>query len=163
MADIQTGLGGTVKSILILCGGHPFICDDGFGHHVANRLLKMDLPENVECMDCGYSASEFDDVIEGKDKMIFVDIFRTKDRPGTIVRFKPEEVPLTVDGVTDVPKLHLIELLNDISMSGKCPETVFIGIVPKEPDTVSEQLTPEIESKIPEVIDLIMEEIDKET
>ena len=150
-----------MKTILILCGGHPFACDDGFGHHVAKKLLEMDLPENIECMDCGYSASEFDDVIEGKDKMIFVDVFRSQKEPGTVLRMRPEEVELTVDGITDVPKLHLMELLNQIAISGKCPETVFIGVVPKEVNVTSEQLTPEIESKLPEVIDLIMEEIKK--
>ena len=148
-----------MKSILILCGGHPFACDDGFGHHVAKRLWEMDLPENVECMDCGYSASEFDDVIEGKDKMIFVDAFRSHKKPGTVLRMRPEELELTVDGVTDVPKMHLLELLQQIAISGKCPETVFIGVVPREINVTSEQLTPEIESKIPEVIDLIIQEI----
>jgi len=151
-----------VKSILILCGGHPFACDDGLGCHVAKRLFEMDLPENVECMDCGYSASEFPDVIDGKDRMIFVDAFRSHKDPGTVLRMKPEEVELTVDGITDVPKMHLLELLDEIAITGKCPETVFIGVVPREINTVSEQLTPEIEAKIPEVIDLIMKEIQEE-
>jgi hydrogenase maturation protease len=129
---------------------------------VAKRLLEMDLPENIECMDCGYSASEFPDVIDGKDRMIFVDAFRSHKEPGTVLRMKPEEVELTVDGITDVPKLHLLELLHEIAISGKCPETVLIGIVPREINKSSEQLTPEIEAKIPEVIDLIMKEIQEE-
>jgi hydrogenase maturation protease len=148
-----------VKNILILCGGYPFACDDGFGYHVAKRLLEMDLPENVECIECGYSASEFPHMIDGRDKMIFVDAFRSQKDPGTVLRMKPDEVELTVDGRTDVPKLHLMELLHEIAISGKCPETVFIGVVPTEIDVYSEELTPEIEDKIPEVIDLIMQEI----
>jgi Ni,Fe-hydrogenase maturation factor len=36
---------------------------------------------------------------------------------------------------------------------------VFIGVVPREINVTSENLTPEIESKIPEVIDMIMKEI----
>ncbi len=148
-----------MKSILILCGGNPFACDDGFGYHIAKRLWEMDLPENVECIECGYSASEYPHEIDGRDKMIFVDIFRSHKNPGTVLRMKPEELELTVDGITDGPKMHLMELLEEIEISGKCPETVLIGVVPKEADTVSEQLTPEIESKIPEVIDLIMKEI----
>jgi len=155
-------MGGTVKTILILCGGHPFACDDGFGYHVAKRLWEMDLPENVECMECGYSASEFPDIIDGKDKMIFVDAFRSDKEPGTVLRMKPDELELIVDGITDVPKLHLMELLDQIAISGKCPQTVFIGVVPKETNTTSEQLTPEVETKIPEVIDLIMQEISTE-
>ena len=72
---------------------------------------------------------------------------------------KPEELELTVDGITDVPKFHLLEILHEIALSGKCPDTVLIGVVPKEINKTSEDLTPEIEEKIPQVIDLIMQEI----
>lgn len=152
-------MGGTVKTILILCGGHPFACDDGFGYHVAKKLCEMDLPENVECIECGYSASEYPHEIDGREKLIFVDAFRSQKGPGTVLRMKAEEMELIVDGITDVPKWHLLDLLHEINICGKCPETVFIGVVPKEINTVSEELTPEIESKIPAVIELIMEEI----
>lgn len=147
------------KNILILCAGHPFKRDAGFGFHVAKVLEKMQLPGNVEFVEVGESASEFPHVIDGKDKLIIVDVFQIKDEPGTIVRLRPEEVPITVDGVTDVSKLHLLELLEEISISGKCPETLFIGVVPKDIRTTSPQLTPEVESKIPEVIDLILKEV----
>lgn len=149
-----------MKSILILCAGYPYACDEGFGYHVAKVLENMNLPENVECLEVGGSASEFPYFIDGKDKMIVVDVFRAQGEPGTILRLKPEEVPITVDGVTDVPKFHLMETLEQIRISGKCPETLFIGVVPKDVKTTGLQLTPEIESKIPEVVELIMEEID---
>ena len=151
-----------MKSILILCTGYPYTCDTGFGYHVWKVLEKMKLPENVECLEVGESASEFDYLIDGRDKMIVVDAFQTKEEPGTIVRLKPDEVPVTVDGATDLGKFHLMETLEQINISGKCPETLFIGVVPKDTtDTPNPQLTPEIESKIPEVIDLVMEEVNK--
>jgi hydrogenase maturation protease len=153
-------LGGVVEGILILCTGYPYTCDTGFGYHVARMLKEMDLPENVECLEVGESASEFPHLIEGRDKMIVVDVFQTKDKPGTIVCFRPDQVPVTVNGVTDVGKYHLMETLEQISLSGKCPETLFIGVVPADVETISAELSPEIESKIPEVIDLIMEKID---
>jgi hydrogenase maturation protease len=122
----------------------------------------MNLPENVELLECGYSASEYPHIIEGKDKMIVVDVFRAGNKPGTVLRLKPEELHFTVDGVTDVPKLHLMELLDEVATSGKCPETVFIGVVPKDINTASEELTPEIKEKIPQVVDMILEEINKD-
>ena len=108
----------------------------------------MDLPENVELLECGYSASECVFVIDGKDKMIVVDVFRSNTEPGTVLRMKPEELELTVDGVTDVPKLHLMEVLDQVAVSGKCPETIFIGVVPKELHELSEEPTPQIKEKI---------------
>jgi hydrogenase maturation protease len=120
----------------------------------------MNLPENVELLECGYSASECVFVIDGKDKMIVVDVFRSdKHPPGTVFCMKPEEVELIVDGLTDVPKLHLMEVLDQVAISGKCPETVFIGVVPKELHELSEEPTPEVKEKIPQVVDMILEEI----
>jgi hydrogenase maturation protease len=120
----------------------------------------MDLPENVELLECGYSASECVFVIDGKDKMIVVDVFRSdKHPPGTVLCMKPEEVKLIVDGLTDVPKLHLMEVLDQVAISGKCPETIFIGVVPKELHELSEEPTPEVKEKIPQVVDMILEEI----
>ena len=150
-----------MKSILILCIGYPYSCDRGFGYHVSKTLEKIELPENVECLEVGESSSEFDYLIDGRDKMIVVDAFQTKDEPGTIVRLKPDEVPMTVDGVTDLGKYHLLDTLEQIEISGKCPETLFLGVVPKdtETDTPTPQLTPEIEARLPELIDIIMEEI----
>ncbi len=42
---------------------------------------------------------------------------------------------------------------------GKYPETILIGVVPKDIKTIGTELTPDIEKKIPEVIDLIMKEV----
>lgn len=152
-----------MKSILILCAGHPYYRDKGFGFQVAKFLEKIELPEEVEVMEVGESASEIPHLIEGRDKMIVVDVFETKDKPGTILRLRPEEVPVTVNGITDVPKLHLMEILEQVSLIGKCPETIFIGVVPKDIKSESSKLNPEIESRIPEVVNLILEEINQTT
>ena len=147
------------KNILILCCGYIYASDTGFGYHVWKVLEKMKLPENVDFMEVGFSACMVPHVIEGKDKLIVVDTFYTNDRPGTIVRMKQQEVPLIVKGKTDTAKLHLMDTLEQIKLTGKCPETVFIGVVPVDTETGSERLSPEVESKIPAVIEMIIEEI----
>jgi len=154
-----------VKSILILCTGYPYTCDTGFGYHVSKALEKIKLPDNVECLEVGESACEFPHIMDGKDRMIVVDVFQTKDEPGTILHLTPENLPLKLGPGTDMGKFHLLETLEELQISGKCPETVFVGVVPKdiETETPVPQLTPEIESRIPEVIDLIMKGIDVES
>ncbi len=147
------------KNVLILCCGYPFETDKAFGYQVAKVLEKMQLPENVDFLEVGESACMIPSFIDGKEKLIVIDFFQTGDAPGTIVRLKKEEVPLTVNGVTDVPKLHLIETLEQIAISGKCPETIFIGVIPKDITTVGTILSPEVEEKIPQVIDMIIQEI----
>jgi hydrogenase maturation protease len=147
------------KNILILCTGYPFGTDTSFGYHVSKVLEKMKLPENVEMMEVGEFASLIPNDIEGRAKLIVIDVFRTGDEPGTIVRLKPEEIPIPWDDATDVAKFHLLETLQQLYLMGTYPETILIGVVPKDIKTISTELTPEIESKIPEVIDLIMKEI----
>ena len=152
-----------MKDTLILCVGYPFSCDKGFGYRVSQILEEMDLPENVEMLEVGECASEFDHEIDGRKKMIVVDSFQTGQEPGTIVRLKAEEVPMTVDGITDLGKYHLLDTLEQIQLSGDCPDTIFIGVAPKdvETDTPRPKLTPEIEAKVQEVVDMILKEVSR--
>jgi hydrogenase maturation protease len=149
------------KNILILGCGYLYASDAGFGYHVWKALEKMKLPANVDLMEVGFSACMIPHVMEGMDKLIIIDIFYTGDAPGTVVRLRQEEVPLRVsDGKTDAAKSHLMDTLNQIALIGKCPESIFIGVVPIDTMTESEQLTPEIASKVPVVIDMILKEIE---
>jgi hydrogenase maturation protease len=148
------------KNILILCCGYPYQTDKGFGYHVSKKMEKMDLPENVEFMEVGESASMMPGIIAEKEKLIVIDFFQTKDRPGTVVRLKIEEVPVTVDGLTDIAKSHFMDTLQHLKVIGQCPQTIiFIGVVPQDIQTESLSLTPEIEEQIPKVIDMILAEI----
>ncbi len=147
------------KNILILCCGYPYATDMAFGYHVWKVLEKMRLPDNVDVLEVGGSACMIPSFVEGKDKLIVIDIFRVDAKPGTVVRLTQDEVPITVDGRTDIDKYHLIEMLEQIKISGKCPEAIFIGVVPKDPRSPGEKLTPLVKKRIPKVIDLVMQEI----
>ena len=70
---------------------------------------------------------------------------------------------MTVDGVTDLGKYHILDTLEQIQMSGHCPETLFIGVVPKDFETMTPipELTPEVREKIPEVVNRIVGYIEK--
>ena len=147
------------KNILILCCGYPYQTDKGFGYHVSKKMEKINLPENVELMEVGESASMIPAFIADVEKLIVVDYFQTKDKPGTVVRLKIEGVPVTIDGLTDIPKSHFMDTLQHLKVMGQCPETIFIGVVPQDIQTEGLSLTPEIEDKIPKVIDMVLAEI----
>ena len=147
------------KNILILCCGYPYQTDKGFGYHVSKKMEKMNLPENVELLEVGESASMIPAFIADVGKLIVIDYFQTKDKPGTVVRLKIEEVPVTIDGLTDIPKSHFMDTLQHLKVMGQCPETIFIGVVPQDIQTEGLSLTPEIENKIPKVIDMVLAEI----
>jgi Ni,Fe-hydrogenase maturation factor len=71
-------------------------------------------------------------------------------------------MPIPWDDATDVARFHLLEILQQLVLMGKYPETALIGVVPKDVKTIGTELTPEIESKIPEVIDFILKEISQQ-
>ncbi len=119
----------------------------------------MKLPDNVDLLEVGESACMVPAFIADAEKLVVIDVFQTKDTPGTLVCLKPSEVPVTVNGLTDVPKFHLMETLEQLTIINKCPETIFIGVVPKDITTESMKLTPEIEEKIPEVVKMVFREI----
>jgi len=149
----------TMKKILILCCGYPYQTDKRFGYEVWMELEKVTLPENVTLMEVGESACMIPSFMADKDKMIIIDYLETEAEAGTIVRLQPEEVPVTINGLTDIAKLHLMDTLGDLKVIGQCPETIFIGVVPKDIVTETQKLTPEIEQKVPEVVKLVLKEI----
>jgi hydrogenase maturation protease len=150
------------KKILILCCGYPYQTDKRFGYEISKQLETMKLPENVEFMEVGESACMMPSTIANASKVIIIDVFQTKDSPGTVVRLTTSEVPITVNGLTDIPKHHLIrETLHGLTITGECPDIIFIGVVPKDTVTETQQLTPEIEEKIPAVLTMILEEINR--
>jgi hydrogenase maturation protease len=148
-----------MKKILILCCGYPYQTDKRFGYEVWMELEKVTLPENVTLMEVGESACMIPSFMADKDKMIIIDYLETEAEAGTIVRLQPEEVPVTINGLTDIAKLHLMDTLGDLKVIGQCPETIFIGVVPKDIVTETQKLTPEIEQKVPEVVKLVLKEI----
>jgi hydrogenase maturation protease len=146
------------KNILILCCGFPFETDKGFGYFVFKSLEKIKFPDNVDLLEVGESACMIPSFIEGKDLLIVIDFFKTGAEPGTIVRLtRKEEVPLIVNAITDVPKLHFMENLEMIEVSGKLPEMVFLGVVPKDTETsiARPKLTPEVKKQVPKVVKMV--------
>ena len=59
-----------------------------------------------------------------------------------------------------VHQIGILEVINISDLIGKTPETVVIGIEPKTVATGME-LSPEIHAKIPRVVELVLEEVDK--
>jgi hydrogenase maturation protease len=124
------------------------------------ELEKVKLPDNVALMEVGESASMIPAFIAEQEKLIIVDYFQTGEDAGTIVRLKPEEVPVTVNGLTDIAKSHLMDTLGHQKVIDQCPdEIIFIGVVPKDIVTETQKLTPVIEKKVPDVVKLILKEI----
>lgn len=140
--------------------GNLLLKDEGAGVHVVQKLHKMDLPSHVEVLDGGTAGIDLFDSIVGREKVIIIDTVRAGKPPGTIYRLSSEDIeeaPKSWLSLHDIDIMDLLKLADMLEV--KKPEIVVIGIEPKDMESAELELSPEVEAKIPEVIELVMKEI----
>jgi hydrogenase maturation protease len=152
--------------ILVAGVGNLLKSDDGLGPHVIKRLKEVRLPPNVEVMDLGTSGMDILHYSADYDKIIFIDAVRLGKPPGTVYRIKPRQVQVTDDEIRGMiyMSMHEVDLERVISIGRRLrqmPENlVIIGCEPKETSRIHIGLTEEVNSTVPSIIKLILEEIE---
>jgi hydrogenase maturation protease len=77
--------------VLVAGVGNTLRVDDGFGVIAARRLQAMSLPEGVHVLETGTSGMTLvQELMEGYDAMIVLDIVDRGRPPGTIMLIEPE-------------------------------------------------------------------------
>lgn len=148
------------KPVLVLGVGNILLRDEGFGIHVVRKMMEMDLPANVEVIDGATGGFDLVDFVEGREKVVFVDVVQTDQKPGTLYRFAGEDLEDRPKSGLSLHEIDVSDLLKLIDMLGLArPEIIVIGIEPKDMATATMDLSPELEAQIPRVIDLVMKEI----
>lgn len=147
--------------ILVVGIGNLLLMDEGIGVHVVRRLEEAGLPPGVEAIDGGTNSYDLVDIFCQADDIIIVDALKGGHTPGTIYRaplselgLKPEE-----NGVS-LHQMHFIEAMNMVNLMGCHPRAVVFGV---EPHTIDWglDLSPQVEEKMPRVLELVREEIEK--
>jgi hydrogenase maturation protease len=149
------------KPVLILGVGNLLLKDEGIGVHVARKLMDMDLPPYVEVVEGGTSGFDLLDDIEGRGKVVVVDTVQAGQPPGTLYRLSREDIedrPKQRLSLHDIDMTDLLKL-SDLLGVEKPAEVIIIGVEPKDMETASMELSPEVEAQIPKVIELVMKEI----
>ena len=148
--------------ITVLGMGNLLLKDEGVGVHLISKLPSNDtghLSPNI--IDGGTSPDISSIVGGGIDKLIIVDAVKTGDKPGTMYRFSLDD--LDMDSVIPI-SLHEIGVLDSLRMMAllnrQPKSTIIIGIEPKSIDYGLE-LSPEIEEKLPELIELVLKEVEE--
>jgi hydrogenase maturation protease len=147
----------------VLGVGNSILKDEGFGIKVIEemeaRREELGIPPYVELMDGATLGIDLLYYIEGRQKIVMLDIVNAGEPPGTIFRFTPEDIKTQVRTKVSMHQVTLFDVLTMADFSGRMPpEAVIIGIQPGEVEWGLE-LTPEVEAQIPRVIELVMKEI----
>jgi hydrogenase maturation protease len=149
------------KRIVILGVGNVLLSDEGVGVHVANELIKMELPANVSVVEGGTDGFRLLNVITEADRLIVVDAVKGGGEPGTIYRFDINDVRNSPSGFkTSVHQIGILEVIDLSGLIGKTPHTTVIGVEPKSLE-MSLELSPEIKANVPRVIELVLEDLKK--
>lgn len=129
------------------------------GVHVAEELMKMDLPPGVSVVEGGTDGFRLLNIITEADRLIIIDAVKGGAPPGSIYRFDIGEVRNCPSGFkTSVHQIGILEVLDLSELIGKTPHTTVIGIEPKSLE-MGMELSPEIREKIPRVVELILKEL----
>lgn len=147
------------KKTVILGVGNVLLSDEGIGVHVANELMKMDLPPGVSVVEGGTDGFSLLNIITDADRLIVVDAVKGGAEPGSIYRFDANEIRSVPSGFkTSVHQVGILEVIDLSGLIGKTPRTTVIGIEPKSFE-MSLQLSPEVMEKFPRIIELVLEEL----
>jgi hydrogenase maturation protease len=145
--------------IVILGVGNLLLSDEGVGVHVANELVKLELPPGVTVVEGGTDGFRLINVITEADRLIVVDAVKGSGAPGSIYRFDINEVQNCPSGFkTSVHQIGILEVINLSGLIGKTPQTTVIGIEPESLE-MGMELSPEVKAKIPRIIELIWDEL----
>jgi len=143
--------------IVILGVGNLLLSDEGVGIHVVNELMKMSLPPEISVVEGGTDGFGLLNIITGADRLIVIDAVKGSGPPGALYRFDLDEVRNCPSGFkTSVHQIGILEVLELSKLMGKKPHTTVIGIEPKSLE-MGMELSPEVRSKIPRVIELILD------
>jgi len=147
------------KNILVLGVGNLLLADEGAGIHVVNQLRKMPLAPEVELMDGGTGGFELIAHFRGRKKVIMIDAVKTGGKPGTVFRFKPEDICLHQDKAISVHQFGLQELFFFARKITPRLEIVVYGIVPEDTKQFRTELSPAVRMGIEKMLPLLLEEI----
>ncbi|MBU7006661.1 HyaD/HybD family hydrogenase maturation endopeptidase [Phosphitispora fastidiosa] len=148
-----------MNRVTVMGVGNDLLRDEGIGVHVIKAMEGQQLPDGVKIVNGWVAGIDLLQEIQNTERLIIVDAIDTGDRPGTIYRFRADEVDVMINRhKTSLHQVDLFETLKLAKFLGGYPETVIIGIQPR--DIVwGTELSPLLASLIPQIVDVVRDEI----
>jgi coenzyme F420 hydrogenase subunit delta len=145
--------------IVIAGCGNPLFADDGFGPAVVEELQKYSLPENIGVVDAGLGGPHFIFTLlnpEETKRLIIVDIADFGAEPGTIAKFRIEDLP--PGSYRDAHSWDLTEPLERIK------DQIDITVIGCQPKRVTDPdmeigISDEVSQAIPKTVRIVLEMI----
>ena len=149
-------------NVMVMGIGCTLYSDEGFGVRVVEKMqAEYDFPEDVLLVDGGVLGINLLGVISKPAHLIVVDAIRNKGNPGDVYRLAGDAIPERIRAKNSLHQVDFLEALTLCQALDHVPETVIIGIEPEDIDTMCVDLTPLIQSKMDDVIAMVLAELDR--
>ena len=143
--------------IVIAGCGNPLFADDGFGPAVIEEMQKLSLPDNIGVIDAGLGGPHFIFTLldpEVTKKLIIVDIADFGAEPGSIAKFRIEDLPPGT--YRDAHSWDLTEPLQRIK------DQIDITVVGCQPKRVTDPemeigISDEVSQAIPKTVRIVLD------
>jgi hydrogenase maturation protease len=146
--------------ITIMGVGNILYRDEGVGIRAVERIeQRYEFPDHIVPVDGGVLGVNLMGVISQADKLIVIDAVYNNGRPGDLHRLAGEQIPKRIVAKNSLHQVDLLEALTLCSAIDKNPETVIVGIEPQDIETLEVGLTPLIESRLDDLIEMSLEEV----
>jgi hydrogenase maturation protease len=146
--------------IVVLGVGNILLSDEGIGVRAIEKLqLDYDLPPEVVVIDGGTTGMEMLEDLSNADHIIIIDAVRSGKAPASIVKLVNEQVPVFFKTKLSPHQIGLSDVLATLEFIGEQPGGVtVIGVEPVSLET-SMALSPQVEARLPEVMELVVAEL----
>jgi hydrogenase maturation protease len=152
--------------VKIIGFGNIFMSDDAIGIKVIEELEKIKCSEglnNIEIINGSTSGIDLLFTLKSLDKVIIIDALDAGQAEGEVVKFRLNDIankPFKKVKSFSLHDLSLDEVFALMKSLELYPDITIIGIKPKY-ISFGDKLSPEIKCKIPEIIMLIKQELDR--
>jgi hydrogenase maturation protease len=146
--------------IVVLGVGNTLLSDEGIGVRVVEKLQQdYDLPPEVVVIDGGTTGMEMLDDLSKSDHIVIIDAVRGGKAPASIIKLTGDQVPVFFKTKLSPHQIGLSDVLATLAFIGEQPGGVtVIGVEPVSLET-GMALTPQVEARLPEVLELVIAEL----
>lgn len=149
--------------ITVLGVGNLLLKDEGVGIHLVEKLAGIVDNDNANIIDAGTYPDFLSLVDDSTDKLIIIDAVKAGNEPGTIYRISLSNADWDLASPVSLHDIGVLDSLKTMALFNRQPKsTVIVGIEPKTID-FGLDLSPEVEEKLPEIVNLVLKEIEETT
>jgi hydrogenase maturation protease len=152
----------TLPKVTIMGVGNTLFSDEGFGVRTLELMeARYRFPKNVSLVDGGVLGVNLLGYISGAENLIVIDCIRNQGTPGDLYRLRGDAIPERIRAKNSLHQIDFLEALTLSQALGDAPETVIVGVEPKDIETVGIELTDVTRQRMDDVVCMVLEELDR--